>query len=144
MNVNLAGNVAPGAIADASSFADWLHATAAAEAVVFGRFSAVPSSREQNVRDRHTLLQFGTPEQRVNLVASLVIRQPLREKMPNVHRILGVGPTASDAASVGRRLIRLVKDSATVTMDSVDSAMELEKAMLEPVRSLTLSTQTNV
>ena len=132
---SLAGQVAPGALADASSLSDWFNATAAAEAVVFGRFSAVPSSREQNIRDRHTL-HYGTPEQRVNLLASLVIRQPLRGKLPNVHRILGSGPTASDAASVGRRLIRLVKDSATVTMDSIDTVMELEKAMLEPVRSL--------
>ena len=42
----------------------------------------------------------------------------------------------SDAASVGRRLLRLVKASATVVLDSVDSAMELEKALQEPVHSL--------
>ena len=130
---NFSATIPAGTIGDAAAINLWLDATASD--VVFTRYSPLPSSREQNSRDRHAL-RYGTADQKVALVADLAMRNPLLKELVHFQRVMGSPARATDAASTGLRLLRLVKQSPTAQLDSIDELRSLNESLLEPARSL--------
>ena len=132
---SLAPPAAVGAMVTATAFASWIRLTHPTLSVILASFSALPESREQNLRDRH-VLTYGTNEQKESLMGRLVLLSPLREHCANLTRILQTGANPPDATGAMRVLVRLISNSASAMVTDPLSVSTLNDSLAEPVRSL--------
>ena len=124
-----------GAYVTTASLVDWLQLTLPSGSVALCRYSAVPDSREQNLRDRHGL-RYGTADQKAALVGLLATLEPLAGRTSNLQRIFGPNALAAQVAAALQRLARIVHGSSSAVVTSVEDVEGLSTALSEPVRSL--------